>query len=116
MLGYNFPKDSFTCHTKLVCRSISIQLADSLAHLLCACTEHALYTETHRCDIHGRTPVLVQDGETDVPIAIDVRVDRNVLANKSHLQDTVELYRIDRGTKESNLWRIKWVFGVEFKL
>ncbi len=59
----------------------------SLPYLLSASTKHALYTEAHRCDVHCRTPVFIQDRETDVSVAIDVRVNRNVLSNKRHLKD-----------------------------
>ena len=36
-------------------------------------------------EISRRTPVIGQDGETDVAVAVDVRVDWNVFADEDHL-------------------------------
>lgn len=55
-------------------------------NLFCACAEHALYAKTDRGNIHGRTPILVENGEANVAVAVDVWVHRNVLTNKGHLE------------------------------
>ena len=56
-----------------------------MTYLLGAATEHALYAQTHRHDIHGRAPVLVQDREADVTIAIYVRVNRDLVSTENNL-------------------------------
>ena len=56
------------------------------SNLVSACAKHTLYTETDRHDVHGGTPVLVKNGETNMAVAIDVRVDRDVVTYKHHLR------------------------------
>ena len=41
-----------------------------------AAAEHALDTDADGHDAHSRTPIFVQDRETDVAVAVDVRVAR----------------------------------------
>jgi hypothetical protein len=36
--------------------------------------EHALNTDADGHDAHSRTPIFVQDGETDVTVTVDMRV------------------------------------------
>ena len=60
--------------------------AHRLPHLFCTSTKHALYTQTHGHDIHGWAPVFVQNGETNVAIAVNVRVNRNMFSYERHLE------------------------------
>ena len=56
------------------------------SHLFCACTEHALYAQADRHDIHSRTPIFVQDWQTYVTVTIDMRMNWYMITNEGHLE------------------------------
>jgi len=52
--------------------------------LVLATGEHADNGETDGLDAKRRRPVVGENGETDVPIAVHVRMDGNVVADEHH--------------------------------
>ena len=54
-------------------------------HLFCASAEHTLDAEANGHHIEGWAPLIVQYGETDVAIAVHVRVDRYLVTCEHHL-------------------------------
>ena len=75
-----------------------------ITHLLGTTTEHALYTKTDWHDVHRRTPVFVQYGETDVTVAINVRMDGYVVSNEYYLKN--------KSLCDTHLYFIQQVRGV----
>ncbi len=55
-------------------------------HLFFGRGEHGHYGEANRLHGEGRAPVFAEDGQADVAVAVDVRVDRDVLPDKDHLR------------------------------
>lgn len=53
--------------------------------LLTAAAQHGGYAEAHRLHRQRRRPVLCQDGQADVAIAVDMRMHRYVAANERDL-------------------------------
>lgn len=53
--------------------------------LFFAAGQHADYAEAHRLHGKRRRPIVGQDGQTDVAVAVDVRMDRDVRADEHHL-------------------------------
>lgn len=47
--------------------------------------EHWSDGQTNRLHRHGRTPIFGENGETDMPVTVDVWVDGNVFPGKHHL-------------------------------
>ena len=66
--------------------NFSLSLSLSRANFDGAAAEHALNAEADGRDTHGRTPVLVQDGEADVAVAVDVWVAGRLAAYKRDLR------------------------------
>lgn len=65
--------------------------------LLLATGEHGDDAEADGLHGQGRRPVVCQDGQTDVAIAVHVGVHRNV------------------GPQEGHLWRVKWILGAKLE-
>lgn len=53
--------------------------------LLAAAAQHGSYAKAHRLHRQCRRPVLGQDGQTDVTIAVDVRMHGYIATNECHL-------------------------------
>ena len=55
-------------------------------YLVSAGAKHALDAETYGGNVKGRGPVLVQYGQTDVTIGVDVRMYRYIWFDESDLE------------------------------
>ena len=53
---------------------VSVYLHGYIYNLDSTAAEHALNTDADGHDAHSRTPIFVQDGETDVTVTVDMRV------------------------------------------
>ena len=61
----------------------------SFTHLFLAAAEHGDDRETDRHDRQSWRPVVSQYRKTDVTIAVYMRVNRDVLTNKHHLENVI---------------------------
>jgi hypothetical protein len=87
-------------------------------YLLLAAAQHGDDGQTHR--LHGECgrPILSEDGQADVSIAVDVRVHRHVGTHKRHLSITFtcSIQSMNSVRQISYLWRIKWISRSKFEL
>lgn len=62
-----------------------------LSHLLFTATEHGDDGEADGLNGECRRPVVRQYRQADVTVGVDVRVHRDVVANKRHLPDVIHM-------------------------